>query len=203
MASRFEDDSVFDDQGVLRPGAVARVKMMARDSALPPEHPLTQDELMARYIQYETERRRDLHVDALNDAPFALNRPGFRVLKGGTREQQRDIDAARQKVIDAYEEVARRNSEAWRAPPPSASSTTGTHEFSSEPRPGSPCTKDGCPGVWEMDEQTGELCCRIDRRATGSTDGRSLAQLIKDHNDVMGPVYEAYARELSEAWKTK
>ena len=36
MASRFEDDSVFDDQGVLRPGAVARVKMTARDSALRP-----------------------------------------------------------------------------------------------------------------------------------------------------------------------
>ena len=117
MASRFEDDSVFDDQGVLRPGAVARVKMTARDSALPPAQPLTQDELMARYIQYETERRRDLHVDALNDAPFALRRPGFRILKGGTREQQRDIDAARQKVIDAYEEVERRNSEAWRVPP--------------------------------------------------------------------------------------
>ena len=49
----------------------------------------------------------------------------------------------------------------------------------------------------------GELYCRIDRRATGSTDGRSLPQLIKDHNDVMGPVYEAYARELSEAWKSK
>jgi hypothetical protein len=116
MASRFEDDSVFDDQGVLRPGAVARVKMTARDSALPPAQPLTQDELIARYIQYETERRRHLHVDALNDAPFALQRPGFRILKGGTREQQRDIDAQRQKVLDAYEEVDRRNSEAWRVP---------------------------------------------------------------------------------------
>src|SRR5271169_132664 len=112
MVSRFEDDSVFDDQGVLRPGAVARVKMTARDSAPPPAPPLTQNKLMARYVQYETERRRNLYVDALNDAPFALRRPGFRILKGGTREQQRDIDAQRQKVLDVYEEVERRNGEA-------------------------------------------------------------------------------------------
>jgi hypothetical protein len=112
---RFEDyDDAFEN-GVLRDGAVARVKMTMRD-ALPPDHPLTMDEVMRRFIERDTERRKHLHVDALDDAPFALNRPGFRVLKGGTREQQRDIDAQRQKVIDAYEEVERRNSEAWRVP---------------------------------------------------------------------------------------
>jgi hypothetical protein len=88
-------------------------------------------------------------------------------------------------------------------PLPSAPPTTSTHEFNSELQPGSRCTKDGRPGVWEMDEQTGELYCRIDRRATGSTDGRSLPQLIKDRAAVMEPIYEQVARELSEAWKNK
>jgi hypothetical protein len=59
----FEDyDDAFEN-GVLRDGAVARVKMTMGD-ALPPDRPLTMDEVMHRFIERDTERRKHLHVDA-------------------------------------------------------------------------------------------------------------------------------------------
>jgi hypothetical protein len=194
MASGFEDDNVFDDQGVLRPGAVARVKMTARDSALPPERPLTVDEMNERMVRHH---RNALVTDGTGN-PWGLSRPGWRIPADRTSH-----DRQRQVLQDAYEEYERDLREAYKTPGTSPATNTGSHEFSSAPQEGDPCSKDGYAGHWETDEQTGELYCRIDRRATGSTDGRSLAQLIKDRNAVMEPIYEQVARELSEAWKSK
>jgi hypothetical protein len=191
---RFEDyDDAFEN-GILKDGARVRVPLQMRDSARPTERPLTPTEMHDAMVCHH---QNALVTDGTGN-PWGLSRPGWRIpVDRSVRDHQRQV------LQDAYEEYERGLREAYKTPGTSPASNTGSHEFSSAPQEDDPCSKDGYSGNWETDEQTGELCCRIDRRATGSSDGRSLAQLIRDRAAVMEPIYEQVARELSEAWKSK
>ena len=105
MASRFEDNSVFDDQGVLRPGAVARVKMTARDSARPTERPLTPTEMHDAMVRH---RRNALVTDGTGN-PWGLSRPGWRIpADRSVRDHQSQV------LQDAYQEYSNWLSNQWR-----------------------------------------------------------------------------------------
>jgi hypothetical protein len=198
---RFEDDDAFDENGILRDGAVARVRMTMRDSV--DDDPLSPGELARRMQMADAERRRrgPVVTDAAGDSLFGLRKPGFRYLQGGSAQDQRRHQALRDAAAQAYRDAREHNENAWRVPLPSASPTTGAHKFSG-PQEGQPCTRDGYSGTWEI-EDDGELYCAIDRRQSGSTDGKTLAQLKRDHASVMEAAYAAYAKELSESWKSR
>jgi hypothetical protein len=115
---RFENNDAFDERGILKDGAVARISMSMRDSV---DRPLSHDELMVRYYTNDAQRRQRLHVDAADPAPFALSKPGFRrlVAADGDREQQATINAARQRVLDARAEYVHDLENSWRTLPAS------------------------------------------------------------------------------------
>jgi hypothetical protein len=195
-----DDDNPFDQFGILKDGARVRVPLQMRDSA--DGGPLSPAELARRMQLADSERRRrgPVVTDAAGDSLFGIRKPGFRYLQGGSVQDQRHRELLHDAVVQARADYIRDLEAAWKTPQPAT--TTGSLPYA-EPQVGGPCSKDGYSGVWEIDEETGELCCRIDRRATGNCDGRSLPQLIKDRAAVMEPLYEQVARELSQAWQSK
>jgi hypothetical protein len=196
-----DDDNPFDQFGILKDGARVRVPLQMRDSA--DGGPLSPAELARRMQLADSERRRrgPVVTDAAGDSLFGIRKPGFRYLQGGTVQDQRRHQALRDAAAQAYRDAREHNENAWRIPLPSASPDTGAHKYSG-PHEGQPYSRDGYSGTWAIDDD-GEFYCRIDKRATGSTDGKTLAQLKHDHAAVMEPIYEQVARELSEAWRTK
>jgi hypothetical protein len=198
---RFEDPDAFDERGILKDGAVARVRMQMRDGS--PDRPLTHDELMLKMIEHDAKRRRSLHVDAGDPAPFALNRPGFRhlVAADGDRRQQDTLDAARQRVLDARAKYISDLEGAWKTPQPDTGA--GRLEHASPVEGGLCSTPGGFPGTYQFDEESGEMVCIANPRVTGDSSNKTLAQLQRDHAIRMESCYAAYEREISEAWRTK
>ena len=163
---------------------------------------LTQVNLARRMQLHDVERRREgaYIVDASgNSDSLSLRKPGFRYLEGGSHQDQREREQLRDARAKAYADYLSDLEGSWKTPQPATS--TGAHQFAT-PQSGSPCTKNGYPGVWEMGDD-GEMTCRIDPRANGATDGRTISKLLQDRAAVMEPIYESYAREISQAWKTK
>ena len=138
IRNRFEDPDVFDSRGILKDGAVARVRMSMRDAA--DDGPLDPGELAHRLQMLDAERRRQGPVvaDAAGDSLFGLRKPGFRYLTGGSHRDQRDRerlhDARRQAHIDYVRDLEG----SWRTP----ASTIGAHANSS-PVEGDLCTTSG------------------------------------------------------------
>ena len=198
IRNRFEDPDVFDSRGILKDGAVARVRMSMRDAA--DDGPLDPGELAHRLQMLDAERRRQGPVvtDAAGDSLFGLRKPGFRYLTGGSHRDQRDRerlhDARRQAHIDYVRDLEG----SWRTP----ASTVGAHANSS-PAEGDLCTTSGgFSGTWQTNED-GELVCLADPRTNGDSAGKTLQQLQLDHASVMEAAYAAHDEWLRNQWKTK
>lgn len=199
----FEDDdsNPFDRFGILKDGRSYRVPLQLRD-ALPDDKPLTADQMMARYIRQDTERRRHLHVSDGVDAPFSMQRPGFRRLVGGNRGQQNIIDRQREKVLDARRAYVDDLQSAWQSPPTGAGSHG--HEYSGG-QVGDVCSINGRPGrLVEGDD--GSLVCtaNADNAANiNELDHMSLPQLQAHRRRVTDVAYKEYESWISNQWHSK
>jgi hypothetical protein len=196
-AANFE--IVLDTDGrpkkILRDGARVRVPLMFRDGVNPSLTPL----------QHSVASRRQL-----SDAEVRSSRPGFRY---GARSA---LD--RQALYDAYDaEIGRAylTPEGFGGDP--RITGAGSHGQRQEPPEGSPCTRNGWPGVWRVGDD-GEMFCDI-RAAAGRADAKarrardpdeddddddddrrvSVAQASSDHQARMARLYDELDRELEAA----
>ena len=196
---RFEDDSVFDENGVLFNQKVARVRMNMRDST--DDGPLDPGELPRRLQMLDAERRRrgPVVTDAAGDSSFlGLRRPGFRYLSGGSHQEVRDRQHMQDVVVQARAAYLHDLENAWRTPV----ANTGSHAYSG-PVEGAACTTNGgFSGTWQTDDESGELVCVADTRTNGNTDGRLLDQLQRDYATVMEAAYQEYSNWVSNQWRT-
>jgi hypothetical protein len=150
---RYHNTDDFDDNGLLRDGKSYRVKMTLMDA----------DTL-------QRAQQRD-HVTRISDGtnnPFGCNKPGWRVAVADTHAPTpRHVisDAQRQAVLSSREEYLDSLVNAWRHPPGVRDDDpiTGAGEkggFLGKQREGSPCTRDGWPGVLRRGKD-GEFFCDI------------------------------------------
>jgi hypothetical protein len=117
-----DDDDVFDERGLLKDGARARVPLMMRDS-------LSE---VQRSVMADGEARDSARRLGLNDS-LALHRPGQRFCTD---------EAARARVEEVYQDEKRKLQDAWRQP---VANSVGSHEFRGQ-QPGDQCTINGPPG---------------------------------------------------------
>lgn len=174
IRERFEDDFVFDEHGVLRPGATARIRMTARDSDTLRDKPLTIDEMHARMASHRA--KSPIHDGSMD--PWSLSRPGFRF--------NRSLgDAQRQRVADARAAYIRDLEAAWKT-----ATTTGSLEH-------------GSPQVGGERSRERDDDGRINKRASGDSASKSLPELQRDHAIAMEAAYAEHAEWLSNRWRTK
>jgi len=194
-------ETVLDTDGrpkkILRDGHVMRVPLMFRDGINPSLSPL---------------QRAVADRHQLSDAELASCRPGFRY--GGQRAA-----ADRQAMYDAYDKAV---SDAYLKPLGFGNDPALTGAGSSGPRQeppaGSPCTRNGWPGVWRRDDD-GQMYCDItaaagragakarlrsrppdeDEDDETTDDSRSVAQIAADHKVRMQRLYDELDRELESA----
>ena len=95
-----EDDSAFDRNGILRDGAVTRVRLVMRDGAINPRLTATQRAKAAQQTEDAVARRFGL-TDGLQ-----LHKPGFRRVTDA---------AALERVQQAYNDVDAAAPSAWRS----------------------------------------------------------------------------------------
>jgi hypothetical protein len=111
-----------------------------------------------------------------------LHRPGFRVGDAGTRN-------ARQK---AYDEYQRDLCDAWKGKPDNKLTGFGSGEFRSAQQEGDVCTINGENGYIRngvcVRDQPERLPVKLDANA---------------HRSRMAQAYDAYDRELSNAWRMR
>ena len=196
-------ETVLDIDGrrkrILRDGHVLRVPLMLRDG-INPSLTALQRSVANRY--------------ALSDAELASCRPGFRYPRSRSRAA-----ADRQAMYDAYDKAV---SDAYLKPlgfgNDPALTGAGSHGPRQEPPAGSPCTRNGFPGVWRRDDD-GQMVCDISAAAARADakarsrrdpdededdddDRPSVAQAASDHQARMKRIYDALDQELREAWRT-
>ncbi len=182
-----------DEKGCIRDRVTARTRMMLRDSA----------------GLRDGRSRGALRISDGTNSPFCLNKPGWRVDAAGgpggalLRDQERELIAdARSQYIDAL-------TSAWQNNPP-----TGVGEHASrapqDGRPGRPAS--GVDGELyyrdahssddgEDDRDNDDADENDSRRHTLRQDDRSIAQMMRDHQQSMDKLYAARDRELSEEWR--
>jgi hypothetical protein len=172
MARQDDDDDVFDERGLLKDGARARVPLMMRDSDSLSE---VQRSVMADGLRRDAARR-----FGLNDS-LALHRPGQRFCTD---------EAARARVEEVYQDEKRKLQDAWRQPVANSETGVGSHEFRGQ-QPGDQCTINGAPGHLNH-----RLECVPDKEdSVPRTMTADAAQKIRD------AAWRASVKDLEEAWK--
>jgi hypothetical protein len=155
---RYLDD---DDDDILRDGETLRVRMTMMDSAL-------SDRLRV--------------TDAAGSA-VGLNRPGFRLLRGGNAGDQLARDRLAEMRSEAYRLADEANVNAWKNPPIGVGSRGPIGQ-----REGDLCMINGFPGHLRPDAN-GRLTCVADGHRDAMQDERQAA-------------YEEYQRTLENSWRT-
>jgi hypothetical protein len=194
---------------ILKPGGRMRVSMQMRDSAM-------RDDRRGRKRRYDPQGREagseqwetEDSRRQLSDAELASCRPGFRY--GGRRAA-----ADRRALYDAYDaEISNMWQTGFGGDP--RINGAGSHGPRQEPPAGSPCTKNGWPGVWRrgadgmycditaaQHDAKAKLRSRIDPDEDDDEDDDrpSVAQAASDHQRRMAPLYDSYDAELREAFR--
>ena len=144
---RYDDD----DDDILRDGEVLRVRMT--DS-------------VSDAWQAEAKAQLNSTVQTVTDggggSGLGLFRPGFRLIGGGNKGDALVRDGLRKLRDDAYRARDEEVSNAYKNNPPPGESSRG-NEFGRADQEGSPCTRNGWPGVLRRNAD-GELYCDIGRR---------------------------------------
>jgi hypothetical protein len=165
-----------DDDTILRDGESLRVPMMLRDAdSLSPLQRAVAENSRPHWRD-AADRYFDRRVNVRDAAggTRGLNRPGFRI----DRRVSTDARAEAYRLYD--EEIG----QAYRSAPP------GAYPYSAAAE-GTACTIDGAPGT--LVREGNVLVCRPTQRQ----DGR------QDHALTMDAAYQAYDKQISEAWRTR
>jgi hypothetical protein len=173
---QIDDDDSFDENGILRDGHVARVRMMTHDGG---------DNL--------TDLQRSILSDAAIKDAFAMRdasarsfglRDGLSLSRPGFRYNTSDAaDTNREKLYDGYQQDM---GQRWRGADNVGQAVACTVR-SGAGRYG----MEGSPGIMRMID--GELRCVADDR---SNDGR------RDSQTTMDAEYAAYDARMTQAWRT-
>jgi hypothetical protein len=177
------DDDAFDENGLLRDGHRARVPVHLRDAL--PDPPL---------------RRRGL--DSAEHAALNSCRPGFRYAVDTESMRER-----RQWLADEYVSYNFELSNAWKNPPKGLGRLAdGNGRFGSTGVEGDVCTvrdggvNEGAPG--HLRRVGGRLVCVADDEDDDSAfDDGACNDAQMDAEQQRELAYQAYAREVSRAWK--
>ena len=182
-----EDDSAFDRNGVLRDGAVTRVRLVMRDGAINPNLLPHQQAKAAQQTEDAVARRFGL-TDGLQ-----LHKPGFRrVTDAAALERMQaaytaynSADAAAYKQTRDYNEYGGdepRNTGTG-APNKGSAAPAGAYPLSAGE--GSSCSIDGTAGT--LVRQGNWLVCRPARRQSAAT--------------IKQAAYDAYDADMANAWR--
>jgi hypothetical protein len=208
-----------DAKGIVRSGVITRVPMTMADGARPGLHYPRQHFTVTDARQY-WDRNRDtlLVTDARGIGGTEGNKPGFRVL---------DNDLGRSAKDAALRDHERYLNDAFKNPLGRDAESVEEEDADGERQECPACSGSGydadgercrrCQGTGEVpddDDEEAEAVADAKRRRRrpepddddddppfGSQDGRSVDQIAHEHRRNMAKIYDAYARELSEAWK--
>ena len=180
----------YDESGNV---TAARVPMMLRDSDA--DRREVQRQIKADAARREVQHQiadRERVVDGAGDAGLALNRPGSRMLADRSA-----YDA----VADAYDEMCRASSDAWKRGPGGHQDALAHGTEYAEGREGDPCTVcagaaegylEGSPG--HLARVDGKLVCVPDKR-------RSDCMSPADAERIKKATYDEMCRAGEQAWK--
>jgi hypothetical protein len=170
-----------DRNGVLRDGKSMRVPMHLRDHST-----VRKKFIDAR--QYWDSQRESLVVVDSDSTNTSGNRPGFRLSDAPIN------GSARAAAYRAHENYLR---DAWKGRDDSVTGAgeRGSTGYLGVQREGTPCTKDGWPGVLRRDKN-GNFYCDI-----GRTDAKPTADRMHDHQQRMAALYDAIEAEQRNAWR--
>jgi hypothetical protein len=181
-----DEDSLFDRNGILRDGAVTRVRLMMRDGAINPRLTPAQRAKAAQQTEDAAARRFGL-TDALQ-----LHRPGFRRSQDAaalerTRAAYTAYDAA---DAAAYKQTREFGGDEPRntgsgAPGRGNGAPAGAYPYSAAAE-GSACTTNGAPG--HLRKVNGKLECVPGQRQDAAT------------VDAKAAAYADYDREMATAY---
>jgi hypothetical protein len=151
----------------------------------------------------------------LSDQELASCRPGHRYgARTADRQAMSDAKAEAYSLYDAEIGRAYLTPEGFGGDP--RITGAGSHSQRQEPPAGSPCTRNGYPGVWRRDDD-GQMVCDITAAAgradaarsrpdpdeeEDDEDERSVAQAAADHQQRMARIYDALDQELRERCRT-
>jgi hypothetical protein len=173
-----DDANPFDRHGLLKDGRRVRVSMM--DSLSPVQQTVALSNLRVLDGQHGTR---------------GLSRPGFRIPATDARERQTS-DAAIRARDAAYADYERDLVNAYKNPPGFGGDPSIT-SF------GSVGQREGGTGMLDYEANAEDIVrnAATHTESARRRDHRTVAQMMRDHQNKMADIYEKFDHELSEKWR--